>query len=537
MSWHRDVFFVGVVLAGGFAVAASLIPPRQPARLSHYTSAADADPDLRAAVGRVDAAFRKQWADDGLAAVGPAPDLAVARRLALGLMGTVPSLEEVRRFEALPPNDRLGWWLDHVLADRRTADYLAERFARSYVGTEDGPFLLFRRRKFVSWLSDQLAANRPYDEVVRDLIATDGLWTDRPATNFVTVTAQPDKDNAPDPVRLAGRVTRGLLGFRLDCAQCHNHPFAPWKQSDFDGIAAFFGKTRLGFRGVSDDGAGEYLSEHPKTKEKTPVAPKVPYAAAALPADGDGRQRLAAWVTSPQNAAFARATVNRVWAILAGRPLVEPVDDLDPTGPAPPALDALASDFAGHGYDLRRLVRVIANTAAFRLDSRADRPITEADEKGWAAFPLTRLRPEQVAGSLFQAGSVTPVAGDAHLFVRLMKFGQTNDFLARYGDAGEDEFEGRGGTIPQRLLLMNGELTREKLKESPLNAATRIAWLAGDDRTAIEAAYLSVLTRRPTPAEQEHFERLLADPELKRTERLEDLFWALVNSTEFAWNH
>jgi hypothetical protein len=332
-------------------------------------------------------------------------------------------------------------------------------------------------------------------------------------------------------------VARGLLGFRLDCAQCHNHPFAPWKQSDFDGLAAYFGKTRLGFRGISDDGDTEYESEHPKTKVKSVVAPKVPYAPEAVPADGDRRTQLAAWVTSPRNTAFARATANRVWAILAGRPLVEPVDDLDPTGPVPPAVDVLAGDFAAHGYDLRRLIRVIAGSAAFRLDSRADRPITEADEKAWAAFPLTRLRPEQVAGSLIQAGSVTTLAADSSVLVRLMKYGQTNDFVTRYGDSGEDEFEGRGGTIPQRLLLMNGELVREKLKEGPLNAATRIAWQAGDDRTAIQAAYLATLTRRPTAAELAHFERLLADPELKRTERLEDLFWALVNVTEFSWNH
>jgi hypothetical protein len=536
MTWHRDVVFVGLVLAGGSAVASRLVPPRPPERLSRYESAADRDPAVRASVDAVDAEFRRQWADESLSPVGPAPDLQVARRLALGLTGSVPSLEEVRRFEALPPGDRLGWWLDRLLADRRTANHLAERLARATVGTEEGPFLLFRRRKYTAWLADQLHANRPYDAVVRELIAGDGLWTDRPATNFVTATVH-GEDNQPDAVKLAGRVTRAFLGFRLDCAQCHNHPFGPWKQADFDGLAALFGKTRLGFRGIADDGDGEYLSEHPKTKEKTPVGPAAPYLPEELPADGNRRQRLAAWVTSPKNPAFARATVNRVWAVLAGRPLAEPVDDLDPTGPVPPALDALATDFSAHGYDLRRLLRVMANTQAFRLDSRADHPVTDADEKGWAAFPLTRLRPEQVAGSLIQAGSVTALSPDSHLLVRLMKWGQTTDFLERYGDGGEDEFEAAAGTIPQRLVLMNGELVREKLGENPFTAPTRVAWLAGDDTTAIDAAYLAVLTRRPTPAEREHFAAVLADPGLKRTDKLEDLFWALVNSTEFAWNH
>ena len=138
----------------------------------------------------------------------------------------------------------MPWWLDHILQDRRFADYFAERLARTFVGTEDGPFILYRRRRFVTWLEEQLAHNRPYDQLVRELIAGTGLWTDKPATNFLSVTCQPDHQNQPDPVRLAGRVTRAFLGLRLDCAQCHNHPFADWKQADFQGLSAFFGQTQ-----------------------------------------------------------------------------------------------------------------------------------------------------------------------------------------------------------------------------------------------------------------------------------------------------
>src|SRR5262249_39591740 len=155
--------------------------------------------------------------------------------------------EELRQFEGLPPDERLDWYLEHILADRRFADYFAERFARAFVGTEGGPFVFYRRRRFVNWLADEMAANRPYDQIVRELIATEGLWTSKPASNFVSVTAQQDNHNQPDPVRLAGRVTRAFLGLRLDCAQCHDHPFADWKQSDFEGLSAFFGQTHLGF--------------------------------------------------------------------------------------------------------------------------------------------------------------------------------------------------------------------------------------------------------------------------------------------------
>jgi hypothetical protein len=536
MTWTRDLLFLGLVGGGLVALGANLLPPREPKPLTGYDAAAYKDPGFRAAVGKVDAAFRADWAEHGLKPAAPAADLLVARRLALALMGTVPSLEEVRQFEALPPADRLPWWLDHVLQDRRFADYFAERLARATVGTEDGPFILYRRRRFVTWFADQVADNRPYDGVATALIAGTGLWTDNPATNFVSVTSQPDKKNQPDPVRLAGRVTRAFLGLRLDCAQCHDHPFAAWKQTDFEGLSAFFGQTHVGFTGIHD-GPGEYEVEERRTKEKRTVAPAVPFAPELVPAAGTRRERLAAWVTSAKNPYFAKATVNRVWAVMFGRPLVEPVDNLEPGTPVPPALQILADDFAAHGFDLRRLIRVIASTEAFRLDSATDHPVGETEEKAWAVFPLTRLRPEQVAGSVLQSSQISTLDAESHILIRLAQQGQQNEFVTRYGDGGEDEFDSRGGTIPQRLLLMNGNMVRERIKEGPFNAPTRIAWLAPDDPRAVEVAYLAALTRRPTPAEAAHFEKALADKSLKRTQRLEDLYWALLNSTEFSWNH
>ena len=176
----------------------------------------------------------------------------------------------------------MPWWIDHVLADSRFHDYFGERLARSYVGTEDGPFVLFRRRRFVTWLSQQVAANRPYDQMVRELISGEGLWTDHPATNFVSVTVQQDNKNQPDPIRLAGRVTRAFLGLRLDCAQCHNHPFAQWKQSDFQGLAAFFGQTHVGFTGIRD-GNGEFEAEDKYEKRKKVIEPRVPFAPSCCP--------------------------------------------------------------------------------------------------------------------------------------------------------------------------------------------------------------------------------------------------------------
>jgi hypothetical protein len=534
--WARNLLFLGLLAAGAVALGVALFPRQPPTHRDLAPPEVQAE-DFAPAVARVNAAFRDFWRERELEPAPPAPELTVARRMALGLMGTIPSLQEVRQFEA-QPGDRLQWWLDGVLHDPRFADYLAERLARAYVGTEDGPFIVYRRRRFVTWLSDQVAANRPYDQVVRDLIASDGLWTDHPATNFLTVTIDPANDKGPNPERLAGRVARAFLGVRLDCAQCHNHPFEKWKQHDFQGLAAYFGQARSGATGIHDDPAAHYEMENRKTGAHEPVDPAVPFLPDLLPADGSPRQRLAAWVTHPQNAYFARATVNRVWAVLCGRPLAEPVDDLGTGADVPPALQLLADDFVAHNFDLRRLIRLIVATDVFRLDSAADHELTAAHARSWAAFPVTPLRPEQMAGSIVQAASVETINQQSHVLTRLVRFGSINDFVKSYGDTGEDEFRERSCTISQTLLVMNGELVWNNTKEGPFNAGTRIGWLAPDDRRAAEAAFLAVFTRRPTEREAGYFEgRLGGTAGHERSERLEDVFWALVNSTEFKCNH
>jgi hypothetical protein len=493
--------------------------------------------DADVIVANVNACFRRRWAERGFVPAAPAPELAVMRRLSLALCGSVPSLEEIRRFEASPPAGRMETWLNGLLHDRRCADYLAERFARAYVGTEEGPFLLFRRRRFIAWISDAILENRPYGAIVRDLIADRGLWTDHPATNFVSVTFDPDLGR-PTPERLAARVARAFLGARIDCAQCHDHPFQPWKQADFRGLASFFGGVHSDLRGIRD-AQNDYKPPDRKTKEPIAVEPRVPFCPDLRPGSGTPREQLAAWVTNAKNPNFARATVNRVWALLFGRPLAEPVDDLTAAGDLHPGLAQLAEDFVRHDYDLHRLIRIIASTEVFRLDSAAasERQSREHDE-AWAVFPMTRLRPEQVAGALFQSASLTTLGSQSHWFVRLVFYTGRNDFVRRYGDTGEDEFEARAGTIPQRLLLMNGEIVRERIKDGLWSAATRIAQLAPDDRKAIEAAYLAVLTRRPTEEESAYFPARLAGTSGRaRKDRLTDLYWALLNTTEFSWNH
>ena len=583
--WQKNALFIGLCLVGLAAIGGSLLRRERVLRPESFwperfatASAVNARPtpasateseepaskesspsmlqlprprasDIGSSLALLNQEFHDHWRSQDLTPTPKADDLAIARRLSLALTGTIPSLEEIRALERVQPEHRVEWWISHLLEDRRYADYMAERLARAYVGVEDGPFLIYRRRRFVNWLSDSLAENARYDVLVRRLIADDGLWTGTPATNFVTVTSRQDMANEPDEVRLAGRVARAFLGMRIDCLQCHDDKLGnimlgdagnprTGTQADFHQLAAFFSDAKVGLVGVYDK-EQPYRFKYLDADDEVVVPTKVPYLAEHHAQSGSHREQLAAWVTHPENRPFARATVNRIWALMFGRPLVEPIDDIPLFGKYPPGLQLLADDLVAHDYDLQRLIRLIAASDAFQRDSRADFEITPRHEDKWAAFPLARLRPEQVAGGLIQSSSLTTIDAESHIVWRLAKAGEINEFVKRYGDIGEDEFDDRAGTIPQRLLMMNGQLVKERTRENLIaNSATRLAHQTPSDEQAVEVAYLAVLSRRPDEQESLHFSGRLAGLRgAERVQALEDLYWILINSTEFSWNH
>ena len=197
---------------------------------------------LAESVRKVDAFFTQRWVAEQLSPAKMADELTVLRRITLSLMGTVPSLEELRAFDADSGPDRLQRWTARYLHDTRFADYFAERLARSFVGVEDGQFIVYRRDRFVAWLREQLLTNRPYPEMVRDMVAGTGLWTDEPQTNFLI--AGYTNEEGFNENKLAGRAVRAFLGQRIDCAQCHDHPFDHWKQNEFVGSRPTSGRSR-----------------------------------------------------------------------------------------------------------------------------------------------------------------------------------------------------------------------------------------------------------------------------------------------------
>jgi hypothetical protein len=340
---------------------------------------------------------------------------------------------------------------------------------------------------------------------------------------------------------------------RMDCLQCHDDfldkvnvgtdadPISG-TQHHFHELASFYAGAKLSgniFSGLRDD-QQEYKIKYLDEEAETTVQPQVPFNSDLLPVDGKPRDRLARWVTHPENKPFARSTVNRVWALMLGRPLVDPVDDLTLNGPFPPALETLAKDFAENHFDLKRLIRIISQTEAFRRDSRSDRFEVSADhEARWAVFPLTQLRPEQVAASINQACRIKAIDDDSSIIYQVEKFGYINDFIKNYGDRGEDEFNAQSVTIPQRLLVMNGGLVEERTRNNPvLNATNRLAALAENDAQAVEMAYLATLNRAPSERELSELSAYLKDTKQdQRVEAISDVYWILMNSTEFLWNH
>lgn len=531
---------------------------------------------LTPAVARLNGWFQNHWQTEQVVPAEPADELLVLRRLSLALHGTVPALEEIRDFEADTEPDRLQRWTLRMLQDQRFSDYFSERLVRSLVGVEDGPFILFRRDRLTTWLSEQLRNDTPWPDLVSALIASDGLWTDQPATNFVTSARISDEEGI-DENRLAGRTVRVFLGQRIDCAQCHDHPFDDrWKQADFEGLAAWFGQVQVTVGGITDrptvDGMPvEYRVADPAMPDQSArlVRPAVPFHADGVAREGSRRQQLASWIVHPKNRRFERAVANRIWGLMFGQPLHAPVDDLaHPSEDAEPdALDILGAEFRAQGGRLSTLIRLIAASRPFRLSSESAEANSAAFDRqlrSWAVFPLVPLRSEQIVGAMIQAGSVRTVDQNSNLLIRFLRFVRENDFVNEYGDAGDEELMHQPGTIPQALMRMNGKLVKELTEAEGFSAPGQILQFAADDVSLVETCFLTCLSRRPEPEEMTWFADRITEvrgvapddtaaggtgatpvdsgdrPARQQTltkQHVQDLYWILFNSPEFSWNH
>jgi hypothetical protein len=461
--------------------------------------------------------------------VPPSDDAEFLRRVFLDLHGVVPSAERVAEFLDTKGPGKRAQLINELLASPRFGQHLADLWRLRLLSPQLND--LKKQEAFTNWLANRLNNDR-WDQIVRDLVTATGTIEENAAVTYLI------EGNFPLTVTdLTDLSSRYFLGVRLNCAQCHDHPFVAWKREDYWGMAAFFtqiqtpGRPKAVYKaGLLDDPKMTLLSLRDADMiDGYQPRPPTFLGGAELQAELDTiyRAALARWMTSPENPYFARATVNRAWWHFFGRGIVNPVDDMHAGNAAshPELLDLLSQRFVESGFDLKLLCRAIALSRTYQQTSR---PGEQADAEGalFARMSIKVLTPEQLYDSL--VAILGPPAKSPGVDARL---GTRYEFCQFFAADSEPTRYERG--IPHALRLMN----------SPQFAGRNIAALASElaaptrsEDEVVERMFLRILARRPTSAERE-----LARDQLQRTgasaQAYGEIAWALLMGTEFSMNH
>ncbi|CAN0335079.1 unnamed protein product, partial [Ectocarpus sp. 4 AP-2014] len=459
------------------------------------------------------------------------------RRATIDIAGRLPTLEEARAFAASEDPAKREAKTDQLLADpgfdlvwgQKWADLLLVRSEPNRV--EYKPMFLYSR-----WLTEQIAARRPLDEMVRELLSASGTTFDTPTTNFYQIER--------DPKKIAENVAQTFLGTRLQCAQCHNHPFDRWTMDDYYAFTAFF--SQIG-RKTTDDyrecliynrGGGD--SKHPV--DGRTVKPR-PLGGEEIDTKGKDRRAVVAdWIVSPENAWFAPSVANRVWAHFFGVGVVEPVDDIRVSNPPsnPALFDRLGEQLIAYDYDLRRLVRDITLSNAYQRSCETNES-NAGDSRNFARAHARRLPAEVLLDCLSQATGVPSKLPNLPLGAKATQIadGSARDyFLTTFGRSPRQTVcacEASGEpTLSQALHLMNGNTISSKVASGKL--AQRRLKEGATPEAVLDELFLRSLSRLPSESERKELLASLGDAK-KPVGALNDVFWALLNSREFLFNH
>ncbi len=506
--------------------------------------------EARALAARIDAHLVTGWTAAG---VQPAPlssDAEFVRRVYLDVAGRIPSVAEVRAFLADSRPDKRQHLVETLLDGPRYVTHFA-RVWRALLLPEvtTNPQIRFQGPRFEAWLRKHLLANSGYDVMVRELLSAPinqggGPFgppnTPNPLSFYMAKEVKPEN--------LAAATSRLFLGFRLECAQCHNHPFARWKKEQFWAFAAFFA-------GLNRQSAGEifFPTGENSSRREIPLPNSERIVQAAFP-DGTRpnwkdtrtpRQTLADWVTASDNPYFARAAVNRLWCYFLGTGLVDPVDEMvgaEYTPSHPALLEELAHQFVEHHFDLKFLICTLTATAAYQRSSARTHQ-GQDDPRQFARMPLRGLSAEQLYESVAEATGFRET-NSSESFIPQGARADFQTLFAAQGDRPTDHHT----SILQALAVMNGRITAEAtdLERSVTLAAIGDAPFM-DSAERVETLFLAALSRKPTAREQArcvaYIERhagggsATADAEKTYQRALSDVFWALLNSGEFMLNH
>jgi hypothetical protein len=509
--------------------------------------AANSAQDVHALAARIDQLISARLAESK---VTPAPltdDAEFVRRVYLDVAGRIPLTSEVRAFLNDKAADKRQRLVERLVNGPAYVTHFTNVFRTLLVPEVETDFnVRFLAPVFEGWLRRQFADNIGYDRMVRELLTVPfdrdpqrrfALYRQDGANPLVFYLAKEMKAE-----NLAASTARLFLGVRLECAQCHDHPFATWKRDQFWGQAAFFA-------GLQNQGRDGFVSPGPEVRDRRELAiPGTDRVVQASFLDGaqpkwkykvGSRQTLAEWVTAAENPFFSRAAVNRLWAHFFGLGLVEPVDDFnDEHRPShPELLDELARQFAAHGFDLKFIMQAITASQAYQRSSRLT-DASQDDPRLFARMAVKRLSPDQFYDSLAAAtGMRNPYPGGRRAVNSRLDDPRTQ-LLAKF--AGQDSRTESETTILQALALMNGRIVGDmtNLERSETLAAVADAPFL-DTARRVETLYLAALGRAPRAEETERLVKYIEGGGPKRDTRaaLADVFWALLNSTEFILNH
>jgi hypothetical protein len=515
---------------GQVAAVAVTVPYGKPSELEGFVE-----------VNYIDRAMRGEWQRVGVSPAPLAEDGEFLRRVSVDLIGTLPTVDETRAFLDSSDPQKRSKLIDALLERPEYADYWAIKWSdllrvhRRAVGVKG-------LESFSVWLHEALRKNQPFDQIAHEiLIARGNLYTSGPvAFYFINTT----------PQELAETTAQVFLGIRMQCARCHHHPFEVWTQDDYYGLAACF--AQVGRKDTKELGryggaqsiqlAGEANLPHPTTGASVP--PRVLGGPPLeLKLGHDPRENLADWLTSPDNAYFAKNVVNRYWGYLLGRGLVEPLDDLRASNPAsqPPLLDELVHDFVVHKFDLKHLLRTIANSSTYQRAAEIA-PKRDGDGMFFTHRTPRKLPAEVILDAINQIVDATESFASFPVGTRAMSLPDPavdSYFLETFGRpirATNCECERpQRSDLRQVLHLANGDALQQKIA-SPEGRIAKLEKAGATDEAVIEELYLAALTRRPLAEEVTEAKLAIATAPSRR-EGWEDLMWAVLNLAEFSVNH
>jgi hypothetical protein len=539
------------------AVAADAAP-RQAAKSSGAFSTGSSNEIVKF----IDAKIRQSWQDNEISPSPVADDAKWLRRVYLDIVGHIPPADEISKFLADKDPAKRSKIIEKLLDDPAYVRNWTTIWTNLAIGRRTPRRT--SRLGMKKFFREAFAKNRPWNEIVSDLVSAEGHFERNGAVNFL-LAQYPRRGNPRDPeygVNATAKTTRLFLGLQVQCTQCHDHPFNKWKQNQFWEFNSFFRQAQRVDHRKYDPKTGRRVDDYSELVkvdfsgavyfEKRNALVQVAYPkffdkAVGKGPDVDRRAELAKLMTQGgDQSLLAKAMVNRTWGHFFGYGFTKPVDDMGPHNPPshPELLAKLTEEFVKHRYDVKHLIRWICNSEAYNLTSafgknnKVDNPAA-GETPLFSHMYVKSMSAEQLYDSLIVATEAHKSGRSSWAEAEKQRQQWMQQFVVAFDTDENDEATTFNGTIPQALMMMNGPLTENAINTKPGSFLYRVLAARGNDQTRFSKLYLSALSRQPTKNEMakltQFFRTRRTDAE--RLAGYQDLYWALLNSNEFIFIH